>query len=302
MKYSFLLPAYKSAFLKEALLSLQAQSYKDFSVIISDDCSPYPLEEIVQPFLCDQRFRYRKNGINIGAGNLVRHWNLLLEECHSPFVIIAGDDDLYSPFFLEEMDKVIGEYPEANLFRCRIDKIDQEGVVTETELPFDVYEEQDSFISSLFDYSHFHSIGQYVFRTDILKKLGGFKYFPLAWFSDDATALLCSESGVAHTAKVLFHFRNSELNISSNYNNPTYSNLKREANLSFYKWYKDYLNIVQGNAHILKIADKRCRRYCCDRLMNLLPFSSKQLFTILQTFPEFIWRYVKDCINQLFLR
>lgn len=299
MKYSFLLPAYKGTFLREALLSLQAQSFKDFSVIISDDRSPDPLEEIVRPFLCDQRFHYRKNDCNIGADNLVRHWNLLLEECHSPFVIIAGDDDLYSPFFLEEMDKVIGEYPEANLFRCRVDIIDQEGAVTETESTFDVYEEQDSFISSLFDHAHFHCIGQFIFRTDILKKLGGFKCFPLAWFSDDATAIMCSESGVAHSAEVLFHFRNSGLNISSNYSNPYYD-LKREANISFYKWYKDYLNILQGDAHILKIADKRCRSYCYDRLMNLLPFSLKQLCTISQTFPEFMWRYVKDCFNRSF--
>lgn len=45
-KYTFLLPAYKTAFLEEALSSIQSQTYKDFTVIVSDDCSPQPVKEV----------------------------------------------------------------------------------------------------------------------------------------------------------------------------------------------------------------------------------------------------------------
>ena len=40
MKFSFLVPAYKSCFLKEALLSILSQSYEDYEIIVSDDASP----------------------------------------------------------------------------------------------------------------------------------------------------------------------------------------------------------------------------------------------------------------------
>ena len=40
IKYSFVLPAYKSQFLKESIDSILAQSYKDFELIIVDDASP----------------------------------------------------------------------------------------------------------------------------------------------------------------------------------------------------------------------------------------------------------------------
>lgn len=39
-KYTFLLPAYKGRFLDEMLRSIQGQTYTNFKVIISDDCSP----------------------------------------------------------------------------------------------------------------------------------------------------------------------------------------------------------------------------------------------------------------------
>lgn len=42
-KYTFLIPAYKAEFLHEALSSIQNQTYKNFSVIISNDKSPQDL-------------------------------------------------------------------------------------------------------------------------------------------------------------------------------------------------------------------------------------------------------------------
>ena len=43
MKYSFVLPAFKNDYLKEAIDSILSQSYKDFELIIIDDASPYNL-------------------------------------------------------------------------------------------------------------------------------------------------------------------------------------------------------------------------------------------------------------------
>jgi len=66
MFFSFVLPAYKATFLKEAIESILAQTYGDFELIIVDDASPEDLGSIVGSFH-DSRISYHRNAVNIGA-------------------------------------------------------------------------------------------------------------------------------------------------------------------------------------------------------------------------------------------
>ncbi len=70
-RYTFLLPAYKALFLDETLKSIISQTYTDFNVLISDDCSPENFEVICKPYLEDARFTYRRNERNMGSISLV---------------------------------------------------------------------------------------------------------------------------------------------------------------------------------------------------------------------------------------
>ena len=45
-RYTFLVPSYKASFLEEALESIKNQTYTDFKVLVSDDCSPENLKPI----------------------------------------------------------------------------------------------------------------------------------------------------------------------------------------------------------------------------------------------------------------
>lgn len=284
MKYTFLLPAYKSRFLQKALLSIQAQTYKDFAVIISDDCSPEPLMNIVQPFLKDSRFSYRRNDSNIGAVHLTDHWNLLLSMCHSPFLIIAGDDDLYEPDFLSEIDQLAARHPGIHLLRSQMDQINPKGAVIRSEPPFVEFENQADFAHSLFEVTHIHGIGQYVFNTEALRTKGGFKFLPLAWFSDDATAIMCSDMGVAHSSKVLFHLRISDISITGSIGHPHFDQLKARSVVLFYKWFRR-----------MRFDRRPCRDYCCHMLWGLwgnLP-RIQQLSAIL-TFPVLAGMILKE--------
>ena len=98
MKYTFLLPAYKVKFLEKALNSIINQTYSDFKVIVSDDCSPENIKAIVDKF-SDERISYRRNSCNIGSKSLVSHWNLLLDLCDTEYFILASDDDVYEKEF-----------------------------------------------------------------------------------------------------------------------------------------------------------------------------------------------------------
>ncbi len=215
-KYTFLLPAYKAKFLRNALESIKGQTFHDFRVIVSNDCSPESLKEIYDE-TCgnDARFTYRCNEHNIGGNSLVAHWNLLVDICDTEFLIMASDDDRYDKHFLEEIDKLSLKYPEVDLFHVRVREIDAEGNTVRKDAVYEERVNQLEFISQYEYFNHIECVANNVFRTKILKQNGGFYDFPLAWASDTATSFVMAKNGVVNTRNLLFDFRMSGLNISS---------------------------------------------------------------------------------------
>lgn len=215
VKYTFLLPAFKSRYLEEALESIRQQTYKNFKVIVSDDCSPEPLKPIFDLFAHDSRFSYRRNEQNMGSKSLVSHWNLLADLCDTEFLIMAGDDDVYDPHFLEEIDKLTIKYPEVDLFHARACVIDEKGEVVKHDAMYEEEVSQLEFLAFFGKEDHIECIANNVYRASQLKQTGGFVDYPLAWASDTATNNKMARNGVASTTKILFRFRMSGINISS---------------------------------------------------------------------------------------
>ena len=214
-KYTFLLPAYKPDFFEVALRSIETQTLKDFKVLVSDDCSPHDLKSIYNK-VCgdDERFTYRRNEVNMGRKSLVSHWNLLVDMCDTEYLILASDDDVYEPTFLEEVDKLAKKYPKVDLIRARVKLINEQGNLLAKDA---IYEEKLSaieFISQLYGNHYIKCIANFVFKAKKLQVINGFKDFPLAWNSDSATVIEMSRNGIANTNKLLFSFRNSTVNIS----------------------------------------------------------------------------------------
>ena len=214
-KYTFLLPAYKIEFFQEALESILNQTYKDFQLIIQDDCSPYDLKSIVDLYSTDSRIYYYRNEENIGGENIIKCWNKLLSKANSEYIILASDDDVYDVHFLEEIDKLTIKYPNVDLLRARVKAITDKGEIKNIDA---IYEEYGDAIYFLYQ-KHFNNnitcMPCYVFRRKPLVESNGFEDFPLAWHSDDATALKMSIHGIANTLTPLLLFRSSGLNIST---------------------------------------------------------------------------------------
>src|SRR3546814_11063102 len=91
-KFSVCIPAYKSRFLFECIQSILGQSYVDFEVIVLNDCSPEPVEEIVRSF-SDARIRYYEKEHNVGAIRLTENWNRCVALADGEIVGIMGEDD-----------------------------------------------------------------------------------------------------------------------------------------------------------------------------------------------------------------
>lgn len=247
-KYTFLLPAYKPDFFEEALRSIKKQTYMDFKVLVSDDCSPHDLKSIFDK-VCgdDERFAYRRNEENMGGKNLVSHWNLLVDMCDTEYFILASDDDVYEPTFLEKVDELAQKYPEGDLIRARVKLIDENGELLEKEAIYEEIHTNLEFISQLYGNHYIKCIANFVFKTKVLKGNGGFVDFPLAWHSDSATVIMMSRNGVANTRNELFLFRKSEVNISYGKNSKQSSYRKIMATMLYDAWFNKTLGLLVGN-------------------------------------------------------
>ena len=211
---SIVLPAYKGRFLREAIASILSQTHRDFELVVVDDCSPESLKAVVDGFH-DERLSYHRNEANIGGRDLVAAWQRALSFAHGEWVVLAGDDDVYEPRFLEEMVRLAEKYPQVDLVHCRQRIIDGEGRVQEIapakrELESAIELAYMRLVRGARQY-----VPDFMFRRSRLEEIGGFVTFPKAWYSDDATWMLMAANGCANCNEPLYSFRMSGLNISS---------------------------------------------------------------------------------------
>ncbi len=238
VKFSICIPAYKHKHLKACISSILAQREESFELIVLNDDSPEPVEEIVRTF-DDARIRYYRNEKNVGAYHLVNNWNKCLELAKGEYIVIMGDDDLLEPDYLQEFTKLIGLHPDLEVFHCRSQIIDDSGktqLLTPSCPNFeDVY---DAIWHRLNQYRS-NYISDFMYRRTSLVARGGFYFLPLAWGSDDITAYIAAaEKGIAHSNKPVFKYRSHALSISSTSSNDLD---KLEADLGYAAWLKEFL-------------------------------------------------------------
>lgn len=112
---SVLVPTYNYArFIGEALESVLAQDFRDFELLVFDDCSSDNTAEIVKPFSRrDSRVRFTVNTANLG---MVNNWNHCLEQARGHYIkFLFGDDKLCDQRTLGEMVALMERYPSATL-------------------------------------------------------------------------------------------------------------------------------------------------------------------------------------------
>lgn len=237
VKFSICIPAFKSSFLQECIASILAQSNRDFELIILNDCSPQPVEEIIKKFT-DPRIRYFSNEKNVGAFHLVDNWNKCLSFATGEYFLIMGDDDLLHPEFLREFTSLIEKFPELNVYHCRSKIINDAGETVRLTPALPAFEHVFDSIWQRLEQLRSNYISDYVYRTESLRAQGGFYKLPLAWGSDDITAFIASRYlGIAHTNRPVFEYRSNEQSITSTGNDL----VKMETNSGYADWLREFL-------------------------------------------------------------
>lgn len=97
---SIITPTYNCGrFISETILSVQAQTYTDWEMIIVDDCSTDDTRKIVESHkIKDKRIRYYINSANSGAAF---SRNKALREARGRWIAFLDSDDLWMPDKLE---------------------------------------------------------------------------------------------------------------------------------------------------------------------------------------------------------
>lgn len=237
IKFSITIPAYKAKFLKEAIESCLSQTYGNYELIIVDDCSPDDLRSIVKPYLTDSRVRYYRNEKNCGAEHVVDNWNICLSYCTGDYVICMGDDDRLLPICLAEYANLVEQYPGIGLIHGWTEVIDENGDFLSLQQPRPLYETAMSVCWNRWN-GRSQYIGDWCFRVDVLRQDGGFYKLPLAWASDDISAVrAASYNGVVNTQTLCFQYRENSKSIT----NTGEIKLKMDAILLEREWYKNFI-------------------------------------------------------------
>lgn len=114
------MPLYnKAPYVRKALESIVTQSYKDWECIIVDDGSTDDSLAVVKEFVghIDERWiDDRLTIISQPNNGVAATRNRGVKESKGEYVCFLDADDWWEPMFLEEMDRLITEYPDAGLY------------------------------------------------------------------------------------------------------------------------------------------------------------------------------------------
>ena len=110
--FSVIMPLYnKAPYVRKAVESVTAQTYKDWELVVVDDGSIDGGGEIIK-IIKDSRIRLvRQDNAGVSAAR-----NRGVSETTSPYICFLDADDWWEPSFLEEMAQLMERHPNAGIY------------------------------------------------------------------------------------------------------------------------------------------------------------------------------------------
>lgn len=115
MRFSVIIPLYnKGPYVSKALSSVIAQTFRDFELIVVDDGSTDDSLNVAKSMMdsseVDHLLISQANaGVSTARNNGV-------SASHGDYICFLDADDWWAPTFMERMDRLINEYPEAGIY------------------------------------------------------------------------------------------------------------------------------------------------------------------------------------------
>ncbi len=163
-------PVYNTAsYIRQCIESVLAQEFKDWILLVSDNCSTDGTWEILQEFQHPQIRLFRQSQ-NIGPN---ANWNFLLEKVETDYFCFLGSDDYFYPNHLANKVRLLELHPQAPFVHGPADFVDETGkpIPKPPESPLPLTEQSRSVLQGLLAQNYIN-ITSVVFRKASLNALG----------------------------------------------------------------------------------------------------------------------------------
>lgn len=219
-KVSVILPAYNAEkYIKEAVDSILGQTFKDFELIVINDCSKDSTEQILLSYI-DPRLVYVKNEQNLGvAGTL----NKGLSLAKGTYIARMDADDISLPERFQKQVTYLDAHPDVAVLGTNVETFDENGPL---HIGWSSTDPKQMKVDLFFSCGLAHP--SVMMRTDVIRTLGG---YDMAFEGLEDYDLWCRVSenyGVTTFPEVLFRYRVHSAQVTKN---PSQKYLERLNNL-----------------------------------------------------------------------
>jgi glycosyltransferase involved in cell wall biosynthesis len=280
----------RALWLKDCLVSVFAQSYPKFEVLVSDNASTDETQFVLSTF-SDSRLRVVRQERNVGP---IPNWNFCLGEARGDYIIFVSDDDRIAPHLLERLVALVKRDPQIPIILALCDVYETANAkiwptAASKKFGTGIWNGTDLLVEQLAG-NILAGMCSIMIRTDALRGIGGFS--PDIPYAGDmaawATILLGGRAGLVNESCAVFCLHDSSLT----YRLPLDVHIDDERRL------RDAINNAVERV-VLDPQKRRevklfVRRYFARRIIGIL-FSKRQRgasFTR-ELFP-IIWRWQRD--------
>lgn len=205
-KYSIILPVRNGGeYLKICVNSILAQSYPYFNLIILENSSTDGSLQWIRS-LKDPRIIVHESPRPL---TIEENWGRIKVVAKNEFMTMIGHDDILTPHYLGEMEKLIRNHPNASLYQSHYNYIDGKGDVTRACLPMDEIQKAHEFLACQMNETIDSTGTGYMMRSNDFNALGGMPVnYPNLIFSDyELWIKLAKKTYKATTSKECFFYR-----------------------------------------------------------------------------------------------
>jgi glycosyltransferase involved in cell wall biosynthesis len=263
-KFSILLPVRNGGeYLKTCVSSILNQSLPHFNLIILDNNSQDGSLEWAKS-IQDQRVVVYASSVSL---SMEQNWGRIKDVPKNEFITLIGHDDLLEPNYLEEMNRLIAEYPDASIYQTHFNFINADGQIIKPCQSMQKKVFNDDFLIGQINQTIDSTGTGYMFRSKDYDKLGGIPTsYPNLIFGDYQLWMqLISLNYMAVSEKMCFAYRLHN-SLSKQTNGELYQ-------IAFEKYFYFLLELSKNDKKIKSVLDqygKKLLMYYCESLCHRL--------------------------------
>ena len=180
-KFSIILPVRNGGhYVKECVNSILTQTYPHFNLIVLDNASTDGTLEWISS-LKDERIIIHPSSASL---SIEKNWARIVGVPKNEFMTCIGHDDILLPGYLDEMNDLISQYPDAALYQTHFSFIDAEGNTIRPCKRVDKIQSPGDFLSGILSMTIDVNGTGFMTRSADYDGMGGIPAYPNLLFAD----------------------------------------------------------------------------------------------------------------------